>query len=240
MYEVNYLAAVFLIALLVGVIKGYRKGFLRILVYLAGLVVVLLIVTKISPYVSEFLIEKTNAYDVVKQKIETVYREHQGQSAYSTETEESENSDASDTNLIVELFGLPDILSENLMNNNNEDTYSKLAVALFEEYVSGYLARLVIKAGSFCGLFVALAIVMFCVLAAIKIIEKIPVLKTFNRLLGMFAGGGMVVIFTWVFFIAAIVFFYDSVGKWTLTQIKSSSILSYLYNNNYLFRFLLK
>ena len=227
---VNYLLIVVLTTIAFGMIKGYRKGFLRLAVYLAGLIMVILLVTKISPYVSDFLINNTDVYTDVKDKIIDMYLNQTGNESAFSQNNEVET---------IQGFGLPEIISTALITNNTEDMYTKLAVALFEEYIAGYLAKLVIKAGSFVGLFIILVIGMFCLLTAIKIIEKIPVLRTFNRCLGMIAGAGMVIVFVWVFFIAIMIFFGDSLGSWMLTQVKSSIFLSFLFNNNYLFQMLL-
>lgn len=230
MNGVNYLLIVVLTTIAFGMIKGYRKGFLRLAVYLAGLIMVTLLVTKISPYVSDFLINNTDVYTDVKDKIIDMYLNQTGNESAFSQNNEVET---------IQGFGLPEIISTALITNNTEDMYTKLAVALFEEYIAGYLAKLVIKAGSFVGLFIILVIGMFCLLTAIKIIEKIPVLRTFNRCLGMIAGAGMVIVFVWVFFIAIMIFFGDSLGSWMLTQVKSSIFLSFLFNNNYLFQMLL-
>ena len=230
MNGVNYLLIVVLTTIAFGMIKGYRKGFLRLAVYLAGLIMVILLVTKISPYVSDFLINNTDVYTDVKDKIIDMYLNQTGNESAFSQNNEVET---------IQGFGLPEIISTALITNNTEDMYTKLAVALFEEYIAGYLAKLVIKAGSFVGLFIILVIGMFCLFTAIKIIEKIPVLRTFNRCLGMIAGAGMVIVFVWVFFIAIMIFFGDSLGSWMLTQVKSSIFLSFLFNNNYLFQMLL-
>lgn len=227
---VNYLLIVTLVAILIGIIKGYRKGLLRLAVYIAGLILVVLIVTKISPYVSDFLIDRTNVYDNVRQKIVTIYEE---------KNNINDNSQIENQNATIESYGLPEVIAGALITNNTQDMYSRLAAVLFEEYISGYLAKIVIKAGSYFVLFVLLAIGMFCVLTTIKIIEKIPVLKTFNRMLGAIAGGGMVIIFVWVFFVGIMMFFYDSLGTWMFSQVKSSAILSFLFNNNLLFKVIL-
>ena len=56
----NYILLIAVLAVLViGAVKGYTKGFLRLAVWFAGLIAVLFIVTKISPYVSDFLINNT-------------------------------------------------------------------------------------------------------------------------------------------------------------------------------------
>lgn len=230
MSGVNYLLIAVITALLFGVLKGYRRGFLRLAVSLASLIFVILIVTKISPFVSDFLINNSGLYENTRQRIITIYAE---------QNSVLDNTVSENQNITIESYNLPEIITGTLRSNNTKDMYGKLAAALFEEYIAGYLAKIVIKAGSFCGLFVILGIAMMCILAAIKILEKIPVLRTFNRLLGMFAGFGISLIFVWIFFLAIMIFFGNSLGNWMFMQIKSSRILSFVFNNNLLFQFLL-
>lgn len=239
--NVNVLLVAFLIALLIGIIKGYKKGFLRIMVSLACLVIVVLIVTKISPYLSEYLINNTNVYESVRQKIITAYAESKLDEQPVEEIgEKPDFTIQTIPEFDVESLDVSEILAGALVFQNTEDIYNNLSVEIFNEYISGHLAKIVIKAGCFCGLFVVLGILMVCVLAAVKVLEKIPVLRTFNRLMGILAGGGMVVLLTWVFFIAIMVFFYDSMGKWLLTEVKDSIILTYLFKNNQIFKIILR
>lgn len=226
--SINYLLIAALIALIIGMVKGYRKGFLRLAVSVAGLILVVLIVTKISPYVSDYLINHTTMYNKVRTRIVTMY-----------ENKAADNSTEEKQNETIISYQLPDVISNALISNNKEDTYTALAVTLFEEYIAGYLAKIVIKAGSFVGLFIVLAIAQLCLFAAIKILEKIPVLKTVNRMLGMGLGIMMALLFIWVFFVASLVFFGNSLGNWVIVQVNNSRVLSYLFNNNLLFKFIL-
>ena len=226
----NYCLIAVIAVLLLGVIKGYRRGFLRIAVSLVSLVFVVILATKISPYVGDFIVERTPVYENVRHRIIEVYAEKNN----ALDNSLSENQD-----ITIESYELPDLIASALISNNTSDMYNLLAATLFEEYISGYLAKIVIKAGSFCGLFAAFAIVIFMILTAIKILEHIPVLKTFNRILGMFAGLSVSLIIIWVFFTAVMIFFTDSAGMWMLEQIKRSILLSYLFNNNLLLQFIL-
>ena len=216
MKEYILLSAV-LIVLLVGAVKGYMKGFLRLAVWFAGLVAVLFIVTKLSPFVSDFLINNTSIYDNIRGRIITAY-----------ESEYVEKG-------TIDSFGFPELITDSIESNGTSQIYDRIAVSIFTDYISGYLSTLAIKAGSFAGLFVILGIAELVLITAIKILEKIPVLRTFNRLLGMATGITLSLVLVWVFFIAVMMFFGRTFGSWVFAQIKASRLLTYLFNNNILF-----
>lgn len=230
MENINYLFVVVVISLLIGALVGYKRGFLRIAVSLIGLLVVIVISLKLSPFVSEYVSNNTQIYDSVKHKIVELYDEKNGT---------LDNSISENQNLTIKSYNLPDLISSALVTNNTSEMYSVLAASLFEEYIAGYLAAICIKAGSFVGVFIALEIILFLLKLTIKILEKIPVLKTFNKMLGLVAGVGTVLIFVWVFYIGIMMFFADSLGEWLLAQVNSSTFLTFLFNNNMLFKMLL-
>ena len=211
------LLTVVLVVLLIGAVKGYMKGFLRLAVWFAGLVAVLFIVTKLSPFVSDFIINNTSIYDNIRERIITAY-----------ETEYVEKG-------TIDSFGFPELITDSIESNSTSRIYDRIAVSIFTDYISGYLSTLAIKAGSFVGLFVLLGIAELILITAIKILEKIPVLRTFNRLLGMATGITLSLVLVWVFFLAVMMFFGRSFGSWVFAQIKASRLLTYLFNNNILF-----
>lgn len=225
-----YLLIAVIIILVFGAVKGYRKGFLRLAVWFAGLIAILIIVTKLSPYVSSFLIDNTSIYGNVREKIVTAY-----ENTYTDSVGDNSQPGDKSENDAIDSYGFPALISDYLKSNNTSEIYEKLAFSLFEEYISGYLAALSIKAGTFVVLFVLLAIVEFIVIMAIKILEKIPVLRTFNRLLGMATGITLSLVFIWVFFLAVMMFFGHSFGGWVFSQVKASRFLTVLFNNNILF-----
>ncbi|MCR5589973.1 MAG: CvpA family protein [Lachnospiraceae bacterium] len=225
-----YLLIAVIIALAIGAVKGYRKGFLRLAVWFASLIAVLFIVTKISPYVSDFLIKNTSINDNLREKIITVYEEKSADkdTAEKPPGEERENE-------VIDTFGFPQLITDSLKSNNTSEIYDKLAVTIFRDYIAGYLSELSIKAGTFVGLFIMLWIIGLVIILAINIMEKIPVLRTFNRLLGMAAGITLSLVFVWLFFLAVMMFFGHTFGGWVFAQVKASRFLTYIFNNNILF-----
>ncbi|MCR5831854.1 MAG: hypothetical protein K6G67_06930 [Lachnospiraceae bacterium] len=227
----DYVLLIIVLAVLViGAVKGYGKGFLRLAVWFAGLIAVLFIVTKISPYVSDFLIKNTSLYENVRQRIITAYEEKNAEDIPEDTLRGDENE-----NRVIDSFGFPDLIADSIRSNNTGEIYDRLAVTLFKDFVSGYLSSLSIKAGTFVGLFIILAIIQGVLFLAIKILEKIPVLRTFNRLLGMATGITLALVFVWIFFIAVMMFFGRTFGTWVFAQVRASRFLTYLFNNNILF-----
>ena len=227
----NYiLLTAVIIALIIGAVKGYRKGFLRLAVWFAGLIAVLFIVTKISPYVSDFLIRNTTINDVVKEKIVTAYEEKNAGSGT-----EDEPAGKDRENQVIDSFGFPDLIADSIKSNNTGEIYEKLAVTLFRDYIAGYLSELSIKAGTFVALFLMLWILGLVIIMAIHVMEKIPVLRTFNRLLGMATGITLALVFIWLFFLAVMMFFGNTFGGWVFSQVKASRFLTAIFNNNLLF-----
>ena len=225
-----YLLIAVIIVLVMGAVKGYRKGFLRLAVWFAGLIAVLFIVTRISPYVSNYIIDNTSVYERVRSKIIRTYEDQiSGNiSQYTSPGDARENE-------VIDTFGFPALISDSLKLNNTSEIYEKLAVSLFKDYIAGYLSALSIKAGTFAGLFILLALAELVLFTAIKILEKIPVLRTFNRLLGMATGITLSLMFIWIFFLAVMMFFGNSFGRWVFEQVRASRLLTYIYNNNILF-----
>ncbi|MCR5687361.1 MAG: hypothetical protein K6G58_05010 [Lachnospiraceae bacterium] len=223
-----YLLIAVLIVLVIGAVKGYMKGFLRLAVWFAGLIAVLFIVTKLSPYVSDFLIKNTSIYDDLRGKIITAYEDGRNE-APPEAVPDTGSGDAIDS------FGFPELITDSIKTSGSGEIYDKLAGSFFKEYIAGYLSELSIKAGTFVGLFIMLWIIQLAIILAVHIMEKIPVLRTFNRLLGMAAGITLSLVLVWLFFLAVMMFFGNSFGAWVFAQVRASRILTYLFNNNLLF-----
>ena len=69
----HILLIIVIAVLILGAVKGYRKGFLRLAVWFAALVAALFVVTRIAPHVSSFLIENTTLKEKIEEKIVEAY-----------------------------------------------------------------------------------------------------------------------------------------------------------------------
>lgn len=226
--EVNKLLIGVLAFFVISMIHGYRKGFLRILISLAGLILTIFVVTVISPYVSDYL-NKSFVADKVKHKvIEAVERDNPKFGSISKDEEEK----------TIRELKLPEIITNSLINHNTTEMYQALMVTIFEDYVAKYLSRLIINAGTFVSLtIILLAIYWICIFSA-NIISRIPIIHGINKLLGLCAGFFNALILVWVGFFVLLLFAGESLGLSIMSQINASSFLSLLFNTNFLYRFI--
>lgn len=205
------------------IIRGYRRGFLRIAVSLFGMILIIAAVKRISPYVSDYMINNTTAYQTIQDKITSKFAEA---------NEKYDNTIPENQTLTINSYDVPDILKENLLINNTKEMYTKLLVDLFEEYVSAYLAKTAINAASFIIIFIALLIAFKILLTVVDLISRIPIIKGFNK----FAGGcvGLIesLIIVWVFFFAIVIFIGDETSASLFAMIQQSKLLTFLFNNN--------
>ncbi len=227
--DINILLIVVVAILIICAINGYRKGFLRIAISLFSIILVICVVTVISPYVSNYLTNHTKVYEHLKTKVVEVFADNNAQ--YDNTIEENQIK-------TIESYDLPEIITACLINNNKTEVYQSLMVSLFEEYVAGYLAKMIINAVSFIGCFLMLWVLTTFVIFSADIIAKIPIIKGFNRLLGCIAGLIKGLLIVWVGFFVAIIFFGNTIGSHMLLYINDSVILSVLFNNNLLAKFI--
>ena len=227
--EINYLFVIVVAFLLICSIHGYKKGFLRIAISLVGIVAIIMISTVVSPYISTFVIEKTPVYDNVRNKIVEAFAENNSL---------LDNTVPENQIKTIDSYDLPELITEALIENNTEEIYNLLAVTVFEDYISVYLSKMIVKSGSFLALVALLWIGLWALLFTADIIGKIPVLRTFNKLMGLCAGLMVSVIMVWLFYLVVLTFFGDDISALMIKYIKESQLLTFLFNTNQLFNYI--
>lgn len=226
--EINWLFAVVVALFAILIINGYSKGFLRIVVSFMGTIVVMIAVIVISPRVSGYILNNTDIYEHTRQKVVDVFLDKM----YSDSGNTVDTSDA------LNDLNIPDILKNDFIEKNASEMYQALLKTLFDEYISGYIARLIIKAGSFVGVYLLLTIALWILAKSTDIIGRIPVIKGFNKFLGLLVGGVEALIIVWISFFVIIMFLGNELGGKLLSSVQSSVFLTFLFNNNVLFRFI--
>ncbi|MDO4189413.1 MAG: CvpA family protein [Lachnospiraceae bacterium] len=221
--SVNYLFVAVVALFVYMIVRGYSRGFLRMVVTFVGLVVILVAVKSVSPYVSSYLINNTNTYSSVQEKITEKFKE--SNLKYDNTIKENQE-------LTINSYDVPDILKNNLIINNTQEMYQKLLVSVFEEYVSAYLAKTAINAMSFVILFVVLIAVFKIVLAAVDLISRIPIIKGINKYIGGCLGFLEALVIVWIFFFIIVVFIGADSSSQLFSMINESKFLTVLFNTN--------
>lgn len=225
--EINWLFVAIVCLFLVFTLNGYRKGFLRIVVSFIGTVVIIIAVIALMPKVKEFVLENTTIYEATRQKVIHVFL---------NTIDDNDNEEGN--NEAIKSLNMPDIITDLLIEKNTSEIYQALMVNLFKDYISQYFAMLIVNAALFVGMFIVLSIIKGILLKSSDIIAKIPIIKGINRLLGAAIGVIQSVIITWIGFFGVIMFLGDELGYKLLEGVNDSQFLTYLFNSNYLLRFI--
>lgn len=221
--QVNYLAIAVVMLFAILIFRGYRRGFLRILVYLIGMVGILLAVRACMPTVSEIVMNNTNIYSSVQQRINGSLLEMNSKNDNTLKENQTET---------INSYNMPSSIKNSLIENNTEDVYKNLLVEQFDDYVSAFLAKKAVSVMSFFVLFIFFWLIFKIVLMIVHIIERIPIIKGLNKMAGAVVGGMEALIIVWVAFSGIIFFLGYETGNEVMGMINDSPFLTVLYNAN--------
>ena len=226
METTNLLLIGVLIFLALCILNGYRKGFLKIALSMAALVATIVIVAFLNPYVSKFLMENTGLYETL----------HESTTEFVTEIFETQVdipiNTRTDEVFAIDHLTLPKAIRERLIEDNNSVVYDALGVSEFEEYLSGYLACMILNAISFIGTLIIAGFLVKVVFVMADIIEKVPGIKGMNKFAGMLLGFLQGIVIIWRGCLVVTAFGATKTGQEIFGMIQDSVLLSFIYNNN--------
>ncbi|MCD8154196.1 MAG: CvpA family protein [Clostridiales bacterium] len=225
---ITWLGVVALVILVVSCVRGFRRGLIREVVSALFVVLALGIVSLINPYVNEFLKENTPVYEMVQSGCESFVENQLNGETVLDSTEQAN---------LIDTLNLPDLLTNGLFENNTAEVYSYLAVSSFSEYVSGYLAVVIMNALSFLLSYLLSSILIKTAVYALDIFARLPVIHGVNKLAGAAVGLLKCVLFIWVALLVLTVLCNTTIGKTGLELVEKDTLLSFLYNQNIFAKF---
>ena len=223
--EVNFLFIAIVSLIIYMTVRGYRRGFLRIVVSFIGTIVIIIAAREAAPYVTDYLYNNTDAYEKIELGIEEMFKDA---------NEKYDNSIPENQIKTIDSYNVPDSLKNNLIINNTAEMYKTLVVDVFEDYVSRYLANTAIKAAGFVLAFIVLIIAFRLLLTVVNIISRIPIIRGINQFIGGCLGFVESLIIVWVFFFVAVMFIGNESGSYIFRMIADSEFLTLLFNTNIL------
>ena len=222
----NWLLIVVLIILVGNSLIGMRVGFIKTVFSLCSLGVALILTIWISPIVNDYLKGNEKIYNGITSGIEKMLK-------FEDDVKETSKQIS-----LIEELKLPQSIKDSLIENNNTEVYEELAISSFKEYISNYLAGIVIKAMAFIITFMAFTIILWVISAALDLLSKLPLLDQANTMAGLLAGLVHGLVIVWLFFILLTVFGSTGFGQKALQLVGESQILSMIYNNNFILGFI--
>lgn len=222
----NWLLIVVCIVILGNAFRGMKVGFIRTVFSLVSLILAVILTIWISPIMKDFLKSNEKFNEGLSNKIEKML-------PFSTEevVEEEQNN-------AIDEMKLPKSLKQSLKENNTIEKQKELAANSFQDYISKFLADIILNALSFILTFIIVSALLWVLCMALDIISKLPLLHSVNKTAGLLAGLIQGLFEVWLFFILLTVFGSTSFGQKVMELIGESEILSLIYNNNILLRFI--
>lgn len=211
---------------------GYRRGFVREIMSFFFVFLALALAWMINPYVNEFMTQKTEVYEKIQESCQGMIS--------SQMTEENQENEKGEDNSVINNLNLPEILQKNLADNNTIEVYQKLAVDSVGEYVSKYLADMIVGGLSYLISYVLANLILKLIGCVLNIITELPLINGANRLTGAVVGIAKGILFLWIALLVLTVLCSTEIGKTGLELVEKDAILNTLYRYDVLVKTFLK
>lgn len=228
----NGLLIAVLIILVGFIIYGYWRGFIRIAFSLLSMVLTIVLVSWVTPHVTEFLKENTSIYeDLVEQCERSVRKSTQANVEQSME----EGLQSQET---IEGLELPELWVEQILEKTGTTVNQFVEESGIYREVGEYIADWILRGVAFLASFVLVIILLKFLIGVLDIIAKLPVLKGVNKLFGAVAGTIQGLLVVWLLMFVIAIACTSQFGQTMIGYINESSILTFFYENNAIMYFL--
>lgn len=232
----NWVLLLVLLILGYNIIRGYRKGFLRIAYSLVSWVIVLTFVNVATPYIHTYLMEHTTLYEQIEQQCS-----EQIKRAVEEKQKSVQNGGSLDKQELSQLgIMLPDTVVNDIFEKTGDVAGEIIEQSGLYDEIAKQIAEFVVEGIAFLAALVAAWTIVHIIERALRIVSRIPVLSGVNRTLGVFAGGIYGLILVWIGFYIIAVTSTSEMGGILVTYIYQSNLLKYLYENNPILTLIMK
>lgn len=212
----NWLLLIIVLYIVIKAVWSYKKGFARMILSVFTTLLTLFLVWMFAPAVRSFILEHTDAREVVAVKMEKVLSN--SLPAVVTESD------------VENRLPVPEALRE--LIGDKLESFRSTGIA----EVSRYTASLLISAASYGILYLFLWLALKIVGYVLHLVTRIPGIRQMDGLAGVALGLLESYILIGILFILITAFAHTSFGISLMNQINRSSILTFMFNHNYLLR----
>lgn len=208
------------------VIRGARKGFVRMAVSMVFMILVFVLSSVLNPYVSSFIKNNTDIYRAFTESCSDMIEERL-----------EENGEELSLNMQVQIIDelpLPKTVKDGLMKNNTQETYRKLAAEKFADYIAAYVGNLLLCAAAFLISFLLALLFLQIFLHMTDILTALPVISQINYAGGALLGFVWAMIWIGLFFILAALLSQTEFGHMVQAAMQESAVVRWFYDHNIL------
>ena len=244
----NFLLLIVAVIVLIPVLWGYHRGFLRTVASLASIVLAMFLVTYLQPYVMEGL----HRYTPIEEKVDTAVRSvvqnrvrdgllSQMQDAGYALTQDSPDTVLSGQDLsalgldswklsksmqnhLLDSLGLPKVLQGQIQTSVETSADS------FLENICSFLTKTIMNTAGYLLTFLVVFLLIRILYLVTGLISYIPILHGINKVLGGIFGLAEAGVILWVLCQAVTVALPSDTGREVMQAIAQNPILSYIYN----------
>ncbi|MCL2851619.1 MAG: CvpA family protein [Defluviitaleaceae bacterium] len=221
---ISGLDVLIVIILVLSIFHGYRRGLIRAVFDLLSNIIALVATYFLSGALASFL-RQTPLFTWIQTGIAN---------ALGLSDMISENIN----NVIVQadtIAGLP--LPENiramLHEHNNPEVHSVLGITMLEDYITGFVATMIINLISAIAVFLTVFAILMLISQGLRVFNYLPVFGKLNRMGGALAGAAIGTFLIWLIF--AVMTLLPLTGDYDLTR--DTIIAGFFYENNLLLDF---
>lgn len=221
----NWLFIIVVVLLILCTLNGYRRGFIKTSISMLFVIIAIILVSIVTPYISNFLQQKTPLYNYVKEK---------SMESFEVPENQTEEVKVTDQVSLIENLELPKSLKKLLIENNNKEVYQLLSASGFSDYIGSFLAKMAVNAAAFVVTLLLVLSFLWMSVFTLDIIANLPVIHGVNKIAGIFIGFLQGLVVVWIGFLVLTIFSNTDWGRSAFILINKNSLLAFLYNNNYL------
>ncbi len=221
----NWLLLGVLLIILIFVIRGFRRGFLRVLYSLVAVLLLIGLVGYATPHVSGYLKEHTTIYANISQRWEEKIQNSAEGVIDSTVQGQQEALEAAG-------IQLPDVLEERIFGTGLDKIGESVENTGVYQQAGERMASVIVAVLAFLAALILAILIVWLIGKITDVVNKIPVIKGINRFFGLFAGAFQGIIVIWLLFLLLSIFSATAFGSVLISYIEESPFLNILYNHN--------
>ena len=206
--------------ILICVVWGWIRGFVKMVFHFLAVALALVLAAALCQPLAKVVMQQESVVSSVKSHV----RESLNLDRFADK--------GTITNEDIEKLKLPEVVTQQLKENNTENGFKLFDAESASDYVETLVTNVIVRAACFVVLFCTLLAIIYLCGVALDLVAKLPVLSTMNRLSGAFVGLFVAAVLILMFFTAVTALGNTEFGRSCQMAIADSKILSAIYNNN--------